>query len=97
MKIIYDNIGKNAFRNFSNGKFTKMFHPAIFDAISIAVSDAIIGGEGFKYVNEEQHIMLLKNNKFEEAIKVRTTNVDNIRTRINLAHDFLIEGVLNEE
>ncbi len=97
MEAIHDKIGANAFRNYSRGKFTNKFHPAIFDAISIAVSETIIHGNNFKSVTEKQHIMLLQNDDFKDAISMRTTNIDNIKKRINLAHKFLIEGVSNEE
>lgn len=97
MKAIHDKVGANAFRNYSSGKFTNKFHPAIFDAISIAVSETIMSGGDFKPVNEKQHIMLLQNGKFKDAISMRTTNIDNIKKRIKLAHNFLIEGVSNEE
>lgn len=97
MKAIHDKIGTNAFRNYSSGKFTNKFHPAIFDAISIAVSETIMSGSGFKPVNEKQHIMLLQNDEFKDVISMRTTNIDNIKKRIKLAHKFLIEGVSNEE
>ena len=97
MKAIYDKIGTNAFRNYSSGKFTNKFHPAIFDAISIAVSETINCGNDFKSVNKKQHIMLLQNEEFKDVTSMRTTNIENIKKRIELAHKFLIEGVSNEE
>lgn len=96
IRAIYDNIGVNAFRNYSSEKFTKKFHPAIFDAVAVAVSDALSNGENLKKVTEKQHIALLQNTEFKEAISMRTTNIENIKRRIGLAHDFLIEGVLDE-
>ena len=96
MKAIYDNIGINAFRNYSSEKFTKKFHPAIFDAVAVAVSETLDSGESLKKVSEKQHIALLQNAGFKEAVSMRTTNIDNIKKRIKLAHDFLIEGASNE-
>lgn len=96
MKAIYDNIGNNAFRNYSSEKFTKKFHPAIFDAIAVAVSETLNSGKNLEKVSEKQHIALLQNAEFKEVVSMRTTNIDNIKKRIKLAHDFLIEGVSNE-
>ena len=96
MKAIYDNIGINAFRNYSSEKFTKKFHPAIFDAVAVAVSETLDSGESLKKISEKQHIALLQNAGFKEAVSMRTTNIDNIKKRIKLAHDFLIEGASNE-
>lgn len=96
MKAIYENIGINAFRNYSGEKFTKKFHPAIFDAIAVAVSETLNKGENFEKVSEKKHIALLQNAGFKEAVSMRTTNIDNIKKRIKLAHEFLIEGVSNE-
>ena len=96
MKAIYENIGVNAFRNYSSEKFTKKFHPAIFDAIAVAVSETLNRGDNLEKVSEKQHIALLQNVGFKEAVSMRTTNIDNIKKRIKLAHKFLIEGVSYE-
>lgn len=93
---VYDKLGENAFRNYSNGKFTKKFHPAIFDAVSVAFYQAVIDGVKIENVTPEMHIRLLENPDFKEAISVRTTDIDNIKKRVNLAYRFLIEGDTNE-
>ena len=41
INAIYDTIGVNAFKNYSSGKFTKKFHPAIYDAVTVAYTKAI--------------------------------------------------------
>lgn len=86
-------LGGNAFRNYNNGKFTKKFHPAIFDAISVAMHDLIVSGNIPKSLPEKQHISLLTNNEFKHCIQVRTTDVQNIRKRIEIAKEYLGGGM----
>ena len=93
---IYDVIGVNAFRNYSSGKFTKKFHPAIFDAISIAFFDYINEGGILEKISEEKHISLLENEEFKTVISTRTTDIEHIKKRIQLAKTFLLEDINNE-
>jgi hypothetical protein len=89
VQLVYDHIGKDAFRNYTRGKFSKKFHPAIFDAIMVAVFLIHKQGIPFDDVSEEKHIALLENPGFKEATSKRTTDVENIRKRIFLAGEML--------
>lgn len=92
MDKIYDNIGKNAFRNYLKGKYTKKFHPAIFDSIAVAIYDEIKSGNDAFEVKSEKHIELLLDEEFKKSCSIRTTDIDNIKTRIRLAKEYLIYG-----
>ena len=96
MTCIYSSLGKNAFRNYSRGKFTKKFHPAIFDAISVAFHEAIKNSITIGKIEESKHIELLGNEEFKKAISIRTTDVKNIKKRIEMVSDLLIKGEGNE-
>lgn len=89
VQLVYDHIGKDAFRNYTRGKFSKKFHPAIFDAIMVAVFLIHKQGIPLDEVSEEKHIALLENPGFKEATSKRTTDVENIRKRIFLAGELL--------
>lgn len=89
VQLVYDHIGKDAFRNYTRGKFPKKFHPAIFDAIMVAVFLIHKQGIPLDDVSEEKHIALLENPGFKEATSKRTTDVENIRKRIFLAGEML--------
>lgn len=96
MDNIYSNLGENAFRNYSRGRFTKKFHPAIFDAISVAFYQAQKNGVNIKAINESTHVELLCNDDFKKAISIRTTDVMNIRKRIEMVEEHLIREDKNE-
>ena len=89
VQLVYDHIGKDAFRNYTRGKFSKKFHPAIFDAIMVAVFLIHKQGIPLDDVSEGKHIALLENPGFKEATSKRTTDVENIRKRIFLAGEML--------
>ena len=89
VQLVYDHIGKDAFRNYTRGKFSKKFHPAIFDAIMVAVFLIHKQGIPLADVSEEKHIALLENPGFKEATSKRTTDVENVRKRIFLAGEML--------
>ena len=89
VQLVYDHIGKDAFRNYTRGKFSKKFHPAIFDAIMVAVFLIHKQSIPLDDVSEEKHIALLENPGFKEATSKRTTDVENIRKRIFLAGEML--------
>lgn len=96
ISIIYDVLGENAFKNYTKDQFTKKFHPAIFDAVSVAIYKEIEkNGINSNFTNEK-HIEMLKNEEFKTVISVRTTDVDNIKRRIELAREYLIRGSKNE-
>lgn len=90
MDVIFEKLGPTAFRNISNNQFVKMMHPAIFDAVSVAYFKAIQNGVTIKNVEKASHISLLNDLNFHNMISERTTNLDNIRGRINLAYHYLI-------
>lgn len=92
MNNIFSNLGKNAFRNYSRGRFTKKFHPAIYDAISAAFYQAQKNGIKLKEIDENTHVELLRNDDFKKAISIRTTDVKNIKKRIQMVDEYLIKG-----
>lgn len=91
VQLVYDHIGKDAFRNYNRGKFSKKFHPAIFDAIMVAVFLIDKQGIPLTDVFVEKHIALLENQEFKDATSKRTTDLENIRKRIFLAGKMLFE------
>lgn len=97
MKVIYESIGDNAFRNYTNSKYSKKFNPALYDAVSIASYQALRADKDFKVSLRENHKLLFKNKEFIDTIKLRTTDVKNIKKRIELAFNILFEGNENED
>ena len=89
VQLVYDHIGEDAFRNYTRGKFSKKFHPAIFDAIMVAVFLLHKQGIPLDDVSEEKHIALLENPGFKEATSRRTTDIENIWKRIFLVGEML--------
>lgn len=97
MKLINERIGGNAFRNLTKitdkspeQKYAPSFHPPIFDAISQAA--AYIVTQEYTPMTDDYsvaHRELLNNEEFQECISVRTTNVDRIKRRIDLALEIL--------
>lgn len=97
IQIIYDCIGINAFKNYSGGKFSNKFHPAIFDAIM--VSAFLVSDKGYSVckVSEKQHKRLFEDDTFKKVISQRTTNIDHIKERIRLAGKILFGVDVNEK
>lgn len=89
VQIIYSNIGINAFRNYTRNKFSKKFHPAIYDAIMVATFLLSNNGQPIAQVPHEKHISLLEDAGFKDATSKRTTDIENIRKRIYLAGQIL--------
>ena len=87
--FVYASLGKNAFKNFSRGNFTKKFHPAIYDSIMVAAFLAIEKGKELQTIDVETHKKLLLDANYTSAISKRTTNVENIKKRIHLAGQVL--------
>ena len=96
VEIISNRIGKNAFRNYTTSGYSKKFHPAIFDAIMIASFNNRSSSNARQIITNEQHIALLKNEEFKKATSTRTTDLENIRTRIALAERFIFGVDTNE-
>ena len=103
MKNINIYLGNIAFNNLSfkgtdnveltyNTKYVPKFHPTIFEAISIAF---LYAAKNIDISNlnsnilKEQHIKLLNDDDFKNAISNRTTNLDSIKKRISLATKYL--------
>lgn len=89
IQLIYKHIGLNAFKNYSRGKFHSKFHPTIFDSIMVATFLASNKGCNIGNITNKKHKKLLTNEKFKQAISIRTTNVENIKKRISIAMEIL--------
>lgn len=89
---VFELFGENAFKNLKkeSENFANKINPAIFDAISVATSHAIRTGCKFTEENYlEKYKNLLKDEEFHRVSSSRTTNIDNIKMRIQLAAEFL--------
>lgn len=89
INVIYDTLGENAFMNYSDGKYLNRFHPTIFDAIAVAVSLTIEKDSQYS-INSFNHIALLQNEEFKNVTSIRTTDVENIHRRIDIAIKYLV-------
>jgi len=92
IKFLYDNLGIITFRNLaSEDSYQTRFNPTIFDSVSIATSYALkkLGTDVPTAAIEERYKNLLLNEKFKEFSTVRTTNIDHINGRIELATKIL--------
>ena len=88
INAIYESLGGNAFRNYTT-KYSKKFHPAIYDAIMVAYYNKLKSGDDISTVNEDKHLELLANPNFKDLITIRTTDIENIMSRIELATQIL--------
>lgn len=87
---IYENLGDEAFNNISStdkNKIVNKFNPTIFDSIMTAT---VIAGER-PFVDNviEKRLELLEDKYYQNAISIRTTNIDSINKRIELALSYL--------
>jgi hypothetical protein len=92
IKFIFDNLGIVAFRNLAtDNTYQTRFNPTIFDSISIATSYAMEKlGDNIPIEDiKNRHKILLLNDKFKEYSTIRTTNIDHINGRIQLASQIL--------
>lgn len=92
IKFIFDNLGVVAFRNLATeNTYQTRFNPTIFDSISIATSYAMEKlGDNIPIADiKNRHKLLLLNEKFKEYSTIRTTNIDHINGRIELASQIL--------
>lgn len=87
--------GINAFHNYSNGKYSRKFHPAIFDAIMVGVFNLIKSGHLPEAVSENVHKEILQDPNFINATTTRTTDIENIHKRIAIVSSAL-EAACNE-
>ena len=80
--------GIDSFKNLKKDAsgFSKKINPAIFDAISVSTSFVLCKGAFDKNNNyKDKYIELLNNPEFQNITSHRTTNVNNIISRINMA------------
>lgn len=85
MELVHETLGDCAFRNFVKNKYTKKFHPAIFDAISVAFYFIKANKMNVKNDAITLHPQLLTNESFKNASTTRTTDVQNITERVRMA------------
>lgn len=97
VEAVNSSVGEKAFRNLAKNGFSKKFHPAIFDAIMVSAFLISKKGHDISAVSLEQHQTLLSNEQFKAAVSKRTTDIDNIRKRIQLAGAILFGVDINEE
>lgn len=89
INFVYTSIGTTAFKSYSGHKFTQRFHPAIYDSIMVAANFVMKNNKEIKPISEEQHKSLFDNTRYTSAISTRTTDVDNIKSRICIAGQIL--------
>ena len=99
-KTIWDSLGECSFRNLaratgknSKPKFLPPIHPAIFDAITIAVAQyrEKNPSQTPQMLTEENYRKLLECDEFIDCIKQRTTDIEKIQRRVQLAYRYLLE------
>lgn len=94
INLIHEKIGPDAFHNLSakdHETFTDKFHPTIFDALMISAHHAISTSTEVPEDIKERRIKLLRDEEFKNAIRIRTSRVDRIKLRIQLASKFLFD------
>lgn len=97
IQLVESLIGENAFRNFTKNGFSKKFHPAIFDAIMVSAFLANKKEHDICAITVEQHKELFSNNDFKNAVSKQTTNIENIKKRIQLAGKILFGVDIDEK
>ena len=99
MDYISKNLGKVAFRNgkVKDGVFTfaRKINPAILDSVYVATDYSLNKNKDIKCDLMLNYQELLKDDKYQNSISNRTTSVDSIKRRINLACEKLY-GVVYE-
>lgn len=92
MDFLYANIGKNLFRTCKVKNncivWAKKVNPVILDAVctaTIKVKNKYPDEQFDAFDLKKKYENLLKNEKFLNVIKQRTTNVDNIKSRVAIA------------
>lgn len=93
INFIHNYLGINAFRNINIEKeeYLSRFNPTVFDSVVIATNYALkkLGNNIITENLLEKHQKLLFNEDFQEYSSQRTTNIENIKGRINLATNML--------
>jgi uncharacterized protein with ParB-like and HNH nuclease domain len=92
MVFINENFGSNAFRNINTeNNYLTRFHPTIYDSISIA-TNYVINVKKIEPIVVDiitKHKELLSNPDYKIYTSSRTTNIEHINGRINLACQIL--------
>lgn len=92
VKTLFGNV---AFQNISAthpDQLVKKFNPTIFDSLMTATSIVIERSLNIPQAdNEEKRWNLLQDKDYQDAISVRTTNVEKIITRLKLALKYLYD------
>lgn len=100
MSLIFEKIGKNAFRNLTKitaknpiQQYANAFHPAIFDAVGQAAAYIVENKVQLRQDRDYEHAHreLLNDDEFKDCISIRTTNVDKIKRRIEIAKSLLFD------
>lgn len=91
MKFLSEKLGDLAFRTIKkDGKSSNKIHPAIFDAVSAATVFVLNKNISLLDIDiSNKYKILLENSEFLDAISARTTNISNIKKRIELASSVL--------
>jgi uncharacterized protein with ParB-like and HNH nuclease domain len=92
---VFSCFGSEAFHNISPkypDKLVPKFNPTIYDSVMVAVLLALKNEYTFSGNNyKEKRLQLLKDETYQNAISIRTTNIDKINTRFRLALQYLFE------
>lgn len=92
MDRVLETMGDSAFQNISpkdREKLTGKFSPTIFDSISIAFSTAHAQGIDIPKDISARRLALLRNDAFQDLIRIRTTNGDRILGRVIISQHTL--------
>lgn len=90
IECIFKLYGKNAFRKKNKDGFQKRINQVIYDAVAIATANAIKENAIDYEVNYiERYKQLLDDQEFKKRIQYRTTDIVNIKRRIQLASEKL--------
>jgi uncharacterized protein with ParB-like and HNH nuclease domain len=96
MHFIHDNIGLDAFQNISQSDpnlFSGKFNPTVFDSISIATKIALHKNMKLDVTDlHRKRKKLLNNTKYQDLLRIRTTNENRISKRISLSLKTLYGG-----
>ena len=83
---------KNAFHNVSKEKtdqLSEKFNPTIFDSIMTVLSEVEIPEEVNQADFEAKRKLLLQDSDYQKSTSIRTTNIESINKRIDLAKKYL--------
>lgn len=87
---IFRALGEHAFHNISKSTssgFSRKINPTIFDSIMIAVANSENPNEMERL--GKNHLQLLNDSDYQELLKYRTTNVENILKRVDKVRSYM--------